>query len=69
VHHVHVWRLNDDAIHLEAHVLLKEDLLISDFENLNYHLANILADDFNIGHAVLQPEFNGCSNQNVVAQE
>lgn len=69
VHHVHVWRLNDDTIHLEAHILLRENLQISDFEKLNHRLAHILQDDFGISHVLFQPEFKGCADQNVVAQE
>ncbi len=31
VHHVHIWKLNDDSIHFQAHIDFKEDIKLSQF--------------------------------------
>ncbi len=69
LHHVHVWQINDDVIHFEAHIVVRENLKISDFEILNHRLAHILEADFGISHVVLQPEFTGSCNDAVIHQE
>lgn len=69
LHHVHVWQINDDVIHFEAHIVLKENLKISDFEKLNHNLVHILAEEFGINHVVLQPEFTSSCSDAVIHQE
>ena len=69
VHHVHVWRINDDSIHFEAHVLLNKDMHISQFEELKRTMEKNLHDQFKINHCIFQPEFKGCASKEVVAQE
>ncbi|MGB5419302.1 cation diffusion facilitator family transporter, partial [Algibacter sp.] len=32
VHHVHVWQLNEDEIHLEAHIDFEKDITLSEFD-------------------------------------
>ena len=32
VHHVHVWQLNEDEVHLEAHIDFNEDITLSQFD-------------------------------------
>ena len=69
IHHVHIWRINDDSVHFEAHVLLRQDMSVSRFEVLKNQLSKKLYDEFEINHAIFQPEFTGCTSQDVVAQE
>ena len=32
VHHVHIWQLNEDEVHLEAHIDFNEDIKLSEFD-------------------------------------
>ena len=48
LHHVHIWSLNDDELHLEAHLDLKEDVTISEFDSILHKIETILHDEFNV---------------------
>ena len=58
LHHVHVWQINDNEIHLEAHVDFEDDLSLSKANLVLKQIRDILHDHFGIDHCVLQPEFN-----------
>jgi cobalt-zinc-cadmium efflux system protein len=38
VHHVHVWQLNENEIHLEAHIDFTEDISLSKFNKILYQI-------------------------------
>ncbi len=69
LHHVHVWRLDDDAIHFEGHVRLETDLSISAFEELRLRIQGILENEFAINHCILQPEYQPCAESELVVKE
>lgn len=69
LHHVHLWRLNDESIHFEAHVRVKEDISVSAFESLRTEMERVLHSKFNIDHCLFQPEFDNCSETELVIQE
>lgn len=56
IHHVHIWSLDGQAIHFEAHVDFQKDLVLSQVCIVNEQIAKILASSFGITHAILQPE-------------
>jgi cobalt-zinc-cadmium efflux system protein len=58
LHHIHVWHLNDDELHLEAHLDCSEDIKMSEFNEILHHMEQILLDKFNINHINIQPEYN-----------
>ncbi len=58
MHHIHIWQLNEDEIHLEAHLEFKDDLKISEFDATLQHLEALLFQKFGINHVNIQPEFN-----------
>lgn len=66
LHHVHVWRLNDDEIHFECHVDLKRNLRISDADRLRNQIEKILKNDFFIRHVTLQMEYGSCNTRQTV---
>ena len=57
LHHIHVWHLNDDELHLEAHLDCSEDIKMSDFNILLDEIEAVLFREFQINHINIQPEF------------
>lgn len=57
MHHIHIWQLNEDEVHLEAHLEFHEDVKISEFDNLLLELEEMLFHHFGINHITIQPEF------------
>lgn len=69
LHHVHVWCLNDDEFHLEAHLDVKEDLRISDFNLLQLHIEELLKKEFGINHVNIQPEYKKQDPKDLIVQD
>lgn len=69
LHHVHIWNLSDNELHLEAHLDLKEDLSITQFDALLEDIENLLHEQFNINHVTIQPEFNKNDDKGVIVQD
>jgi cobalt-zinc-cadmium efflux system protein len=62
VHHIHLWRLADHQIYLEAHIELVSDYLVSETELVTKTAKQQLINRFNITHLTFQYEFNSCEN-------
>jgi cobalt-zinc-cadmium efflux system protein len=61
VHHVHVWRLDENSTLLESHVVIeKED--IAHMESIKSCLKKMLYDEFKINHSTLEFEFEPCGD-------
>ncbi len=58
IHHVHIWQLNDQDYHLEAHVEFYKNIKLSEFDEICERIEKILLEKFNIKHSFLQPEWN-----------
>lgn len=69
LHHVHIWNLSDDELHLEAHLDLEEDISITLFNALLLDIETLLHDEFNINHVTIQPEFNKEDPKEVIVQD
>jgi len=69
LHHVHVWCLNDDELHLEAHLDLQEDISITQFNIVLKQIEEILKKEFEINHVTIQPEFNKIDSKDVIVQD
>ena len=69
LHHVHIWNLSDDELHLEAHLDLKEDISTTEFNTLLLDIETVLHDEFNINHVTIQPEFNKEDPKEVIVQD
>ena len=69
VHHVHIWQLNDKECHFEAHVEFKNNVKLSEFDLICEKLEHILANDFNIHHSNLQPEYNRKDSKEIIIQD
>ncbi len=57
IHHIHFWQLNDKDIFFEAHIDLKKDVKISEFQTTLSKIENILLNN-KISHFNIQPEFS-----------
>ncbi len=60
VHHIHLWAVAENDIHLEAHIRV-EDQSLSLVSDLRINLENALHDKFEISHTTLQFEANNDS--------
>lgn len=69
LHHIHVWQLNEDEIHLEAHCRFKEDIKISEFDKILIEIEDILHEKYNINHVNIQPEFNRKDPKDIIVQD
>lgn len=58
LHHIHVWHLNDDELHLEAHLDCSQDIKMSEFNEILHKVEHVLFDKFHINHINIQPEYN-----------
>lgn len=57
LHHIHVWYLNEEELHLEAHLDCSEDIKMSEFNELLHKIERVLLDKFQINHINIQPEY------------
>ncbi|MFB9052029.1 cation diffusion facilitator family transporter [Formosa undariae] len=69
LHHVHIWNLNDDELHLEAHLDFKEDISLTEFNVILFEIETILGGKFNINHVNIQPEFNREDPKEIIVQD
>jgi len=68
IHHVHVWKLDDTQIHLEAHVNLTKNVTMTEMMVVQNTIEQLLKDEFDIGHITLQMGYNCCSgNETLIA--
>ncbi len=69
LHHIHVWCLNDDELHLEAHLDFKKDITLTEFDTILQKIEEILHNDFQINHVTIQPEFNKKDPKDYIVQD
>ena len=65
IHHLHLWRLTDNHINMEAHVDLTRDLSVSEFETCLEKIQQI-AKAMGIHHVTIQPEFSVSDNKDLI---
>lgn len=69
MHHVHIWQLNEEEIHLEAHIDFEEDIKLSVFDATLEEIEKILFKKFQINHVNIQPEFRKCDEKDIIVQD
>ena len=57
LHHIHVWYLNEDELHLEAHLDCLENFKMSEFNQILLKIEAVLLEKFLINHINIQPEY------------
>jgi len=69
LHHIHVWHLNEEELHLEAHLDCSENIKMSEFNDLLHSLEIVLFDKFGINHINIQPEFKKEDPKEFIVQD
>ena len=69
VHHVHVWQLNEEEIHLEAHIDFNEDITLSQFDIILHEIEDLVYHKYDINHVNIQPEFGKEDAKDVIVQD
>jgi len=69
VHHVHIWQLNDDEVHLEAHIDFDKDISLSQFDIILERIEEDVYHKFGINHVNIQPEYGKCDSKKVIVQD
>lgn len=69
VHHVHIWQLNEEEIHLEAHIDFKEDITLSQFDVILNSIEELIYHKYDINHINIQPEYGKCDAKDVIVQD
>ena len=65
IHHVHIWTVGENDIHLEAHINVP-DMTISKSNVLGDKIEKLLKSKFDISHITLQFECNQCKDAGLV---
>lgn len=69
LHHIHIWHLNDEELHLEAHLDCSEDIKMSEFNILLEKIETVLYKEFKINHINIQPEFKKEDPKDFIVQD
>jgi cobalt-zinc-cadmium efflux system protein len=69
VHHIHVWQLNEDEIHFEAHIDFERNITLLEFDVILNKVEELLYHKFEISHVTIQPEFGKCGNKEIIVQD
>ncbi len=69
VHHMHIWQLNEQENHLEAHIDFYRDITLSEFDEILNEVERILSEQFGINHVNIQPEFQKDDPKDIIVQD
>lgn len=69
VHHVHVWQLNEEEVHLEAHIDFDKDITLMDFGSKLKEIETLLLEKYKINHVTLQPEHGFEEEKPLIVQD
>lgn len=69
LHHIHVWHLNEEELHLEAHLDCSNDIKMSEFNELLNKVEQVLFTQFHINHINIQPEFKKEDPKDFIVQD
>jgi cobalt-zinc-cadmium efflux system protein len=69
LHHIHIWHLNDEELHLEAHLDCSHDIKMSEFNMLLEKIEIVLFEQFHINHINIQPEYNKEDPKDFIVQD
>jgi cobalt-zinc-cadmium efflux system protein len=69
VHHVHIWQLNEQEVHLEAHVDFNKNITLTEFDKVLDLIEEEVYHNFGINHINIQPEYGKCDSKKVIVQD
>ncbi len=69
LYHIHLWHLNDNELHFEAHLDCRENISIADFNVVVTKIEKVLHDEFHIDHCTIQPDFEKTGIKDFIVQD
>ncbi len=69
IHHIHIWQLNEQETHLEAHVDFYENVTLTQFDLILLKVEKKLYHDFGINHVTIQPEHQKDDPKDIIVQD
>jgi cobalt-zinc-cadmium efflux system protein len=69
IHHVHIWQLNEQEIHLEAHVDFHKNISLQEFDRVLDEIEEKAYHNFGINHVNIQPEYGKCDSDQIIVQD
>jgi cobalt-zinc-cadmium efflux system protein len=66
LHHVHIWQINDKEFLFEGHIDVRQDINLSEAEELRSNISSILLNEFEINHTTIQIEYNACKDKEII---
>ena len=64
VHHIHIWQLADHQTYFEAHLVLAENIKVSETNEITEKAKRLLNSRFDIIHTTFQYEYIKCEDNN-----
>jgi len=69
IHHIHIWRLGEKDIFLEAHIDFKSNLHLKEVTKTVTKIEKMLQNRFHISHITLQPEFKKEDDKSLIIKK
>lgn len=69
VHHMHIWQLNEQETHLEAHIDFHHNISLSEFDEILETVEKMLHSEYGINHVNIQPEFKKDDAKDIIVQD
>ena len=69
VHHIHVWQLNENETHFEAHIDFEHERTLTQFDKILHKVEDLLLNKFEINHVNIQPEYGKDDVKDVIVQD
>lgn len=66
IHHVHVWTVGENDVHIQGHLNI-DDMMLSEADKLRCVVEKLLRDSFELNHVTLQLECEGCREVGLTA--
>lgn len=66
IHHLHIWSITEDDVHLEAHIELSEDVKVSQTCGIKSGIEKLLSEKHKVNHPTLQFEYGACEDGSFV---
>lgn len=66
IHHLHIWKLDDHDIHLEAHVDFNENLTLKEVTRITDEICNAIKKEYHIAHMTIQAEYEKDDNKELI---
>ncbi|ABM03721.1 cation diffusion facilitator family transporter [Psychromonas ingrahamii 37] len=66
IHHLHIWKLDDHDIHLEAHIDFNENLALKEVTKICDEISDAIKKKYHITHMTIQPEYEKNDNKELI---